>query len=316
MNKEFWKSLLAVVGGYVLFTWLITDNWGTYKYMPLLVLIGSLGTFFFIGSLLHKKVNLVGTAIGIFLPHIIGDIIYIVGINQQSEACIKLFRQIVPHVYMSRSFLDFAQLQPSTKIIIMTLIIIPLSIGAVILGSKGREAVRTSGKWFFNNTLVWATHFFMFLVLTNLATKNPKIFSDQQAMMVFAILATLVIFIGYFFTGRACHTIKNVVGQVTSMISVTLTGLILYVGMLFVMVDAGIFERYILPVATSFIGIMCKELAIMTGATAKLISQYGFLATGIMLIVPVVLLCVGKFVSQSEAKLSTEGVEASSQEAK
>ena len=64
--------------------------------------------------------------------------------------------------------------------------------------------------------------------------------------------------------------------------------------------DIGIYERYILPVATSFIGVMCKEIGQATGETAKVISQYGITASLIMSIVPSVLIFVGKLASMLE----------------
>lgn len=305
MDKTFWKSLFVVLGGYGVCVYLILNNWNTYKYMPAIVLIGFLSVFFVLGSLLHKRMHQGAVLIGVFLPHIIGDFIYVCALNMKDQVLIKVFREMVPHVYMGADLVPFDVL-PSTKLIIMTAVVIPLSFGAVVLGSHWRKSNSTISKWSYNSILVWAVHFVVFVTLTNVATVYPRIFTEQKEMMIFAMGATILLFVAYFFAGRACHTLKNPIAQITSMLSVSATGACLYIGTLLLIGDAGVFERYILPVATSFIGIMCKQIGVMTGATAKVISQYGIIATFLMLVAPLILFYVGKLASISEEKEEIE----------
>lgn len=317
MKKGILKDLFVVLAGYFVFAYLISSNWGTFKYLPTFVVIGALGVFFILGGLLHNKKTKVGVIVAIVTPHMIADLFYVLGLQFKNSFFIELFRQVVPHVQSSMKLVEQIGLRdtlPSTRIAIATIMMIPLSYLAMVLGSKLRVSIKSSGKWVYNNILVWVVHFILFVVFTNVVTTFPSILKDEKTALMFAFLSTSILFVVYFFTGRGCLTIKNPIGQFTSMISVTATSLMLYIGTLLLFMNSGIFERYILPVATSFIGIICKKIGIMTGASAEIISRYGILATILMILAPVIIVYIGKVASLPDEKEVKEPLEGLNQE--
>lgn len=303
MHKTFWKQLAVMIVGYLIYAYLIASNWGTFKYLSIFVLLGAFITYFLLGAWTAKAHFDVTAVLGIVLPYGLATTFYYMGLAEKSETYIRLFRALTPQVYGSTDFLEPfipVTMLPSNKYLILTVIIIPLAYASYWLGGYCKRSEKSAVKWLYNNLLVWGIHYFLFVALTNIMTSYPKILTDERARILFAFIGTVILFGAYFLAGRICRTLPGKVGQITSVLSVTVTSVILYIGMLFLVVEGGVFERYMLPVATSFFGILCRQIGLWTGATAKVISQYGFIATLIMILIPTVMIVVGKYASLSD----------------
>ncbi|MGL4363369.1 MAG: hypothetical protein ACRCSG_08930 [Cellulosilyticaceae bacterium] len=298
MNRNFWITLIGILLPYSIFAYLMAWNWDSMRYFPIVMVIASLCLFFIVGTMLNKKINILASFIAVILPNIIADTCYFIALQTQNTRYIEYTRSIVPHTYGSISL--WSGVAPSTRFIIMTVIITILSVSAVLIGAYISEKRNTLVNWSYNNVIAWFGHFILFTILISIVSKFPLVMFQEKEKLILTFGVTALIFVVYLFIGRFCRNIKNPIIHLTSMMSVTVTALIYYIMIFVVPNSSSRFEYYILPVANSFFGVMCQKLGEAMGNIATKYSQFGFLATAIMIFIPVILMYIGNKASISE----------------
>ena len=301
-NKNTWINFGIGLGAYLLLILLVRYNIELFKFTPVLLVVGALVMYMMIG-LIQRSEDKWGGRIAVVLPYILSGGMYIVARIGQNTELIALFRNIVPQVYQPLNKITKMMHQEISRdgmVAILMIVFVVLALFMLEIGRRIGNGESNMAKFFYNNVLVWGMHFYLFLVIHALILAHPVFMSNHKMRNLFAVGTTLIIFIVYFLVGRACKTIRQQLVQFLSCMSVSLTALMMYgLGNLLVW-DIGIYERYILPVAASFIGTMCKGLGNATGAAGIVISQYGVVATLIMISVPTILIFVGKLASIPE----------------
>lgn len=309
-NKNMWMNVGIAVGAYLLLILLARYNVELFKFAPMILVIGALAMYMMIGFM-QRKEDKWGGRIAVILPYIISGVIYTVARIGQNTELIALFRKIVPQVYQPLNKITFLMDQQLSRDALTGILLIVFAVLALVMLELGRRmsiSESNVAKFFYNAVLVWGVHFCLFLMIHGLIAGNPAFMNDEKMKNLFAVGVTLAIFFVYFLVGRACKTISQQVVQFLSCASISLSAFIMYgLGQMLVW-DIGIYERYILPVATSFIGTMCRALGVATGATGTVISQYGVVASFIMIIVPTILIFVGKLASIPEEMSEEERV--------
>lgn len=301
-NKSTWFNFGIGVGAYLLLILLAKQSVELLSFAPTLLVVGTLSMYLMIGFM-QKDDGIWGGRLAVILPYIIGGIIYGIGRVGKNTELIALFRKIVPQVYQPLNKISLAIDQSVSRDILIVL----LSIGFIVLGivmlelgQRIKASDKNVAKFTYNLVLVWGIHFYLFLGTYAVLLLNPKFMSDSRLNILFAVGMTCVLFIVYFFAGRACRTISNKILQFLSCSSVSITGLMMYGLGLFLIWNIGIYERYMLPIATSFIGTICKAIGVATGAEAATVSRYGVLASVMMILIPVLLIFMGKVASIPE----------------
>ncbi|MDA3734165.1 hypothetical protein PBV87_22080 [Niameybacter massiliensis] len=294
---------------YLLLILLAYFNFELFKFAPILIVLGTCGTYLLLGCLLDKK-GIWGSRIAIFLTYIGAGIIYAVGRGIQSTELITVFRRMVPQVYHSIGKLGGAigveiSRDVDVAIGLAVLLIVALGmleLGRIIRGSKGQA-------WgvCYNLILTGTGYFYLFMITHIIVMAFPTLMNDSKQKMIFGAIMTIVIFVTCFFLGKLCRTLQSRVLQCLSSCGITVMLFVLYGLGVFLIWDIGIYERYMLPVATSYIGTLCRSLGVVLGAKAQVISQYGVVASSLMILAPTLLIIAGKFSSLDKTK--TEEVE-------
>lgn len=301
-NKNTWVNFGIGVGAYLLLILLVRQNVELFSYTPELLVLGTLAMYMIIGFMQRHGDKRAGR-IAVILPYGVGVTMYAVARILKSADLMALFKKIVPQIYQPLNKISILMDQEISRDIIVAVLMMGFVVVSMLTLEIGRSMAASESsvmKFCYNIVLVWGVHFYLFMGAYAFAAMNPAFMSDIKMKNLFAVGMTLAIFLVYFLVGRACRNISLQIVQFLSCISISVSAMIMYVlGMLFIW-DIGIYERYILPVATSFIGVMCKEIGQATGETAKVISQYGITASLIMSIVPSVLIFVGKLASMLE----------------
>ena len=314
-NKSIGVNFGIGIGAYLLLILLAKQNTELLKFSPTLIVVGIVCIYLMIGFM-QQEDGIWGGRIAVILPYIIGSIVYCAARISKNQELIALFRKILPQVYQPLDKLILAldqRLSRDVLTIILGIIMLVIGLAMLEIGRKIKSSNKTIYKFIYNTAVVWGVHFYLFLGVFAVVKKNPYFLTDNRLKTLFAVGMTLVLFIVYFLTGRACRTINQKVLQFLSCVSISVTALMMYgFGMLLVW-DIGIYERYILPVATSFIGTICKAIGVATGAKGLVISQYGLAASMIMILMPTVLIFVGKLTSIGDESKIDLGIDLSSE---
>lgn len=326
MKKNFIVSLMISLGVYTLFSILVGMNAGTVKYMAPMMVLASLAVSFIIGGLISKHVHQVAILIAVGLPYAVGAVFYSLGRIFTSHQLIAVYRQFLPQVYFNAD--SIAKLLPSgtgREIVVGVGIVVTmiLSYLCVQAGIKLKQTQKTWGKFIYNVVLVWGVQFCLFTAYEILVSAVPRILVDEQVKFYFAFIGTIIIFMIYFFVGRSCLTIKNQLLQVVSMMSASVTSFVIYalaigLGVPFGMwMEIGIYERYVLPIGTSFFGVICEAIGKMTGAMGGDVRNYGMFATCLLVMIPTLLIYMGKYASTGAVEqVAVEGAEEVQEEIK
>ena len=309
-NRNNINSFCIGVLTYLIFILLAYLNFQLFSFSPVLLIIGALGSYFILGAFLDKK-GIWGGRIAIVSTYIVGGIIYTIGRVIINTTLIATFRRMIPQVYhLVGATGQWASQSVSRdiRIALAMIIFLILSLLALEFGQRVKESTKELSSFAYNSILVWMGHFYLFMLTHAIVSKYTNLMNDEKQRLIFGAIMTIILFVSYFFLGKACRTLKSKVLQCLSSSTITLTAIILYVlGLVFVL-DIGIYERYILPIATSYIGTLCRALGIAVGANGKVIAQYGFLASSIMIIIPTLMITVGKLSSISNDELLVEEV--------
>lgn len=307
-NRNNISNFCIGVLAYLIFILLAYLNFKLFSFVPVLLIIGVLGNYFILGAILNEK-GIWGGRIAIISTYAVGGIIYTMGRLFINTELIAAFRRLVPQVYHSVGILEqwtYEKVSRDTLIAIFMIVFLILSLLVLEFGKKIKVSTKELGTFTYNIVLVWMVHFYLFMLTHSIVSKFTSLMNDNKQSLIFGAIMTIILFVTYFFLGKECRTLKSKVLQCISSSTITLTAIILYVLGLVFIVDIGVYERYMLPVATSYIGTLCKSLGIMTGANGKVIAQYGFLATSIMIIIPTLMITVGKFSSLSNNEKEVE----------
>lgn len=314
-NKSIGINFGIGIGAYLLLILLATQNTELLKFAPTLIVVGTVCMYLMIGFM-QQGCEIWGGRIAVILPYIVGSIVYGVARIGKDQELIALFRRIMPQVYQPLDKLSLIldqKLSRDVLTIILSIIMLVMGLAMLEVGRKIKLSDKNIHKFIYNTAVVWGVHFYLFLGVFAVVKKNPYFLNDNRLKTLFAVGITLVLFIVYFLTGRACRTINQKVIQFLSCASVSVTALMMYGFGVLLVWDIGIYERYILPVATSFIGTMCKAIGIATGAKGLVISQYGLTASMIMILIPAVLIFVGKLTSIADNSKIGLGIDQSSE---
>lgn len=307
-NKNNISNFCIGVLAYLIFILLAYLNFKLFSFVPVLLIIGVLGNYFILGAILNEK-GIWGGRIAIISTYAVGGIIYTMGRLFINTELIATFRRLVPQVYHSVGILEqwtYEKVSRDTLIAIFMIVFLILSLLVLEFGKKIKVSTKEPSAFTYNIVLVWMVHFYLFMLTHSIVSKFTSLMNDNKQSLIFGAIMTIILFVTYFFLGKECRTLKSKVLQCISSFTITLTAIILYVLGLVFIVDIGVYERYMLPVATSYIGTLCRSLGIMTGANGKVIAQYGFLATSIMIIIPTLMITVGKFSSLSNNEKEVE----------
>lgn len=307
-NKNNISNFCIGVLAYLIFILLAYLNFKLFSFVPVLLIIGVLGNYFILGAILNEK-GIWGGRIAIISTYAVGGIIYTMGRLFINTELIATFRRLVPQVYHSVGILEqwtYEKVSRDTLIAIFMIVFLILSLLVLEFGKKIKVSTKEPSAFTYNIVLVWMVHFYLFMLTHTIVSKFTSLMNDNKQSLIFGAIMTIILFVTYFFLGKECRTLKSKVLQCISSSTITLTAIILYVLGLVFIVDIGVYERYMLPVATSYIGTLCRSLGIMTGANGKVIAQYGFLATSIMIIIPTLMITVGKFSSLSNNEKEVE----------
>lgn len=308
-NRNNISNFCIGVLAYLIFILLAYLNFKLFSFVPVLLIIGILGNYFILGAILNEK-GIWGGRIAIISTYAVGGIIYTVGRLLINTELIATFRRLIPQVYHSVGILEqwtYGKITRDTLIAVFMVVFLILSLLVLEFGKRVKISTKERSGFTYNVVLVWMVHFYLFMPIHIIVSKFTSLMNDTKQSLIFGAIMTIILFVTYFFLGKESRTLKSKVLQCLSSSTITLTAIILYVlGLLFI-VDIGVYERYMLPVVTSYIGTLCRSLGIMTGANVKVVSQYGFLATSIMIIVPTLMITVGKFTSLSSSEKEVEG---------
>lgn len=293
---------------YLIFILLAYLNFKIFSFIPILLIIGVLGNYFVLGAILNEK-GIWGGRIAIISTYAVGGITYIMGRILINTELIATFRRLIPQVYHSVGILEqwtYERVSRDTLIAICMIVFLILSLCILEFGKRIRVSTKEYSSFTYNIILVWMVHFYLFMLTHGIVSKYTSLMNDSKQSLIFGAIMTIILFVTYFFLGKECRTLESKMLQCISSSVITLTAIILYILGLVYIVDIGIYERYMLPVATSYIGSLCRALGIVTGANVKVIAQYGFLATSIMISIPTLMIIVGKFSSLSNDEKEVE----------
>ncbi|MGL4345212.1 MAG: hypothetical protein ACRCTE_08450 [Cellulosilyticaceae bacterium] len=318
MKKDSIRNVSIILVAYILLVG-VTNSASSIlvEFMPTVLLFGTLITSVITGYLMRPQGRRGFELVAIIIPYLLGVGVYGIARILKSAEWIALYRKMMPHCYAQVSLLNkitFERLPKDMQVILAVALIAMLSYVCMRLGMKLQRSQKTVCKLIYNNILLWGIHFYMFAILGGLVTLMPRMLTDDGVRITSGAVVTVVIFVVYFVIGKYSKTFENIGMQMLSCCSVTLTATVMYVASLLLVYPSGRYEIFIIPVAQSFFGVMGKELAMVLGQSADYISQYGYVVSVLLLLVPMVLVCIGNVTSRPTLVLQDENEEVSNGE--
>lgn len=307
MKKPVLQNAVVILGGYSAFALVVNMTSGVVvQYMPSVLLFALLATAMFMGYRGNSDNKKWIDGLFVAIPYLLGMGCYMVARMLQNGDWIKSYRMIVPAAYAQLDLmkkLTFGALGQDLLVGLTLFLAAVLTYVGIRVGMCVKTGETIAKKLVYNNVLLWGIHFYMMALLGQVIISNPKLQMDDTQRMVSGAIVTVMIFVVYFFIGKWSKAFTSMGLQLVSCMSVTLTALGMYVASLFLIYPSGRYEVYILPVAHSFFGVIGKELALLLGAKAEFISQYGMVVSLLLILMPMVLVCVGNRAARTQEKV-------------